>query len=226
MVRIASLLLAAGAAAWVDPAEFPGSDAVSHFDRVYLDGPVTLNVSQGDTTKVSIRGAGSAGSRDDLLVEVVDGVLYVDATGLDADDDDVIVDVAVTDLAELVSQGATRVRATALNVDSLTVEGGGDFRFEDLQARELMVVSKGAASFEVDGRVEHQIVDAAGAVDYDASALASATSEVRLAGAGHLTLWVEDLLAVRIAGTATVSYRGSPTVHKRVLGVGRVERIN
>ena len=216
MVKLASLLVAAALASTT------AQPSLEAFDRVYLDGAVTLNLTQGVTPALEISGDDD----ERVQIEIVDGVMYVDATALEADSDEVHIDLRLTNLTELVARGANRVVGTDLEVDSLTVEGGGEFKFDDLSARELLVISEGATDFEVSGRVEHQVVDAAGAVDYEASSLETRTSEVQLAGAGRLALWVEEMLAVRIAGSATVSYRGSPRVHERVLGAGKVRQVH
>lgn len=205
------------------------------FDRIYLDGAVVLNIVQGDTRTLAVSRTG------ELNIEVVDNVLYIEtlpftsetftsAKGAGANATHgvahrVIIDLTLTDLTELIASGHSEIVSNRLAVDSLTLEGDGAFTFNELSGRQLLVISHGAANFEMSGEIAHQVVEAAGAVSYEASELTTQTSEIRLAGAGRLTLWAEEMLDVRIAGTASVSYKGSPRVHKRLLGASHIRQV-
>ena len=51
------------------------------------------------------------------------------------------------------------------------------------------------------------------------------TATIRIAGAGHATVQVDEALDATIEGTAVIEYLGSPTVTQEVTGLGVVRRL-
>ena len=68
------------------------------------------------------------------------------------------------------------------------------------------------------------MIDLDGVGRYDAEGLASKSAEVNVLGSGDVALKVEEMLDVAVAGTARVTYIGSPMVSQRVLGIGTVSQ--
>ena len=195
------------------------------FDKVYFSGAATINLAQGGETAVRLSGLERV--LDDVEVEVVDGVLYVDVDD-DVEMEDLTIDLTVVDLAEFVSSGHVKFVSDELRIDDLILEdrGTGDYRFVDLKADELSVDARGASRFELTGEVRRQVVDIAGASRFVGNELKSETTEVYLKGAASVDVWAEEVLDVRIAGAGRVRYTGSPYVRQRILGAGSVKKID
>lgn len=194
------------------------------FDRIHFTGIGTLHLIQGDIP--SAVAVGEAPALDELLVDSSDGVLYIDSEAQNIATDDLVIDITVSRLRELTSNGLGIVNSKDLIADDLLLEGrgAGRFTFANLRADELTVTGRGSTDFEFSGEVERQIVAIDGVGSYRAPGLASRSGEVRVFGTGDILLWVEELLDVKIAGAARVRYRGTPLVLQDILGLGTVSK--
>ena len=195
------------------------------FHRIYVDGPATLDIRQGESVHVEL--AVAEGHQDSVDVEVSDATLFVEVPK-ELDVQDVVVRVTTRQLTELYSAGPILVTGGKLHTDTLVVEnrGSGDYRLASLDADELIIEARGAFHFEVDGRAGRQVVEMAGAGAYEAAGLETRTAEVRLKGAGSARVWATERLDVDIAGAGSVAYTGNPDVHRRIRGFGTVQKID
>jgi hypothetical protein len=76
------------------------------------------------------------------------------------------------------------------------------------------------------GQAERQVVSLPGSGNYEAGGLESQSAEVTLAGSGNVTVWVREALDVRLSGSGTVNYFGTPTVGQRdISGSGDINRM-
>ena len=196
------------------------------FDRVYFSGIGTLRLIQGG--KPAAVAAGDPLTLDQLVIDSSDGILYIDSEASNIAADGLVIEITVSRLRELVSDGLGVISSTDLAVDKLVLEGrgAGKFTFSNLRADELVVTGQGSTDFELSGEVQRQIVAIDGVGSYRASHLASRSSEVSVFGSGDILLWVEDLLDVKVAGAARVRYLGTPLVLQDILGLGTVSRAN
>ena len=227
---------AAAGVGWYWASEVPAeaasrTAAVEPFNRVELRGLGQVRIEQvdaGQESRVELSGA-------DRVLEQV-GVDVADRTLVIAIDDDAIDDktdlaIAITASAPLesvASSGAFEVAALGLRGGELAIEdrGAGVYQVDDLDVDKLAVHTRGAAKFSVAGVARHQVVDMAGACAYDAAALQSAASEIRIKGAGSATVYATETLDVTIAGAGAVRYAGDPEVRQRIYGAGAIEQLN
>ncbi len=195
------------------------------FHRIHVEGPATLDIRQGESMRVQLAVADE--HQDDVEVEVSDATLFVEVPE-ELEVEDVVVQVTTRQLSELYSAGPILVTGAKLRTDTLVVEnrGRGEYRLASLDADELIIEAHGAFRFEVDGRAGRQVVDMAGAGEYEAAGLETRTSEVSLKGAGSASVWATERLDVDIAGAGSVAYSGDPDVHRRIRGVGSIHKIN
>lgn len=194
------------------------------FERIYFSGIGTLHLIQGDAP--SAVAVAEPFILDQLVIDSSDGVLYIDSEASNIAASGLVIDITVSLLRELVSDGLGIVNSIDLAVDDLLLEGrgAGKFTFSNLRADELVVTGQGSTDFELSGKVERQIVAIDGVGSYRASRLASRSSEVSVVGSGDIIVWVEDLLDVKVAGAARIRYLGTPVVLQDILGLGTVSR--
>jgi hypothetical protein len=74
------------------------------------------------------------------------------------------------------------------------------------------------------GTADAQDIQIAGSGAYHGSALTSLTATVNSAGTGAAELAVKDRLDVKIIGSGSVSYTGSPTVKQSIIGSGTLQK--
>jgi len=195
---------------------------VAEIERIYYSGPGTLTITQG--VRAEIRVAASETIRASLLIEVSDGVLFIESP---ANATELHVRVTVASLAEVVSDGDNAIIVEDLITERLNLEasGAGSVLIVALQANELNVTGSDGAAFTISGNVNRQVLDLADHDLYQARQLISRSVEARVVGSGAILLQVDDLLDVRVAGAANVRYVGSPFVSQRVSGPGSVKPV-
>jgi len=226
---VSALLAAAASAAEADC----GSNAVETtenadgtFERIHVSGPATLDVRQGQSTQVTVAAGHSV--LDDLEVDISSGTLSIVVGNVELDAGDVRVDITTSRLREICSNDAIHVTLRNLTAGDLGVwaRGAGSYyRLSRVSLGELTVDVRGASSFVVDGTAERQNVDISGAGSYDARALKTAITDLRLRGANSTNVWVTEQLDVDIDGPGWVTYRGDAGVRRRILGTGWVARV-
>ena len=192
-----------------------------------------LVITQGEEESLTIEAAG------DLLKKVVarvsDGqlILGVEAGWLDKVGQaltaalirkPVTYNLVVKELEGLEILGGALVEVTEVTTEqlSLVILGAGSIRLRSLTAERLVIDLRGTGKIEVDGRVREQQVTLSGAGVYLASGLDCADASVSLTGAGNATVRATDTLDVIHSGFGKVGYFGSPTVSKKVTGLGTV----
>jgi hypothetical protein len=206
---------------------------VEAFERIHLTGNAQLNLVQHELRDETPRGwldisiSGAAQSLHDLVIESVDGVLYID-TSDEQLSDDLVIHLGVQTLKELVNEGRSRIAADGLHAASLILEnhGAGFIDIRHLDVADLTVVNDGAASTTLSGSAQHQYVDLAGAAEYHALGLASQTTQVSVRGASQVELQVEELLDITATGGARVNYSGKPWVLQKLSGKGAIKQLD
>lgn len=222
--------LATVSAVWAQvPAQQLGErvESLTRFDHVYVTGNIDLKLVQS-TDQVSNELRVRAERLDleaveDVLVEQVDRVLFIDAPR----DGRYQVELVVGRLKELVFDGTGEITGEGIEGDGLLIEGrgDGDFDLRKLSVRDLVVVGTGQTRFRFSGTARHQSIELAGANIYAAHELQSTTSSVSASGQNDLVLQTSELLDVVVEGSGIVRYQGAPRVHQTIVGSGKVLRL-
>jgi hypothetical protein len=120
--------------------------------------------------------------------------------------------------------GVGDIRASSLDVGDLAIDlsGAGDVSVESLNAGGVVVCLGGVGNIELAGQADGQQVRISGSGTYHAADLCSESADVTVSGIGDATVWARATLQVRIPGTGSVKYYGSPDVRYRSGGLGRV----
>ena len=213
------LLATASYAAGVEPC-FVADEPI---ERIHVRGPATLEIRQGGSQQVAVTASDSVLAN--VAMDVSDGTLFIEVADGDLEVDDVRFDITTKGLSGIYSEHAIRVVASGLTTGDLSIKArgaGSDYHLVGLSVRELTVDVRGALNAVVAGRAERQNVDIAGAGNYDAGKLSTAMADLRLRGANSSEVWITDRLEVDIAGSGSVTYRGTPEVTKYIHGWGYV----
>lgn len=183
-----------------------------------------LVVRRGTTPSLTV----TAGERtqDRLVSEVRDGVLVLDATGgFFGSVGDIRYELVVSGVGELVVSGSGDVSGDDVTGDDLRVliEGSGDVDLTRVDADDVRVSVEGSGNVDLGGRSRALSVGIAGSGDVDLEDLAVQDADVSIEGSGEVALDVRSRLAVRIAGSGSVTYSGSPEVRQDIEGSGSVQ---
>ena len=115
------------------------------------------------------------------------------------------------------------VRVAGPAVRSISVEGGGHVRAQELHHEQLSVQISGAGLVDLAGQVERLDLRVTGSAAVAAAGLNASDVTVTLLGTGRADVAASSTLSVDLDGIGTVRYRGSPRVMKHISGLGRVE---
>lgn len=107
----------------------------------------------------------------------------------------------------------------------LSVRGSADVQVAGLNLKSLRVDIEGSASVTAAGSATEQTVGLKGSATYDAEKLRSRRVTAEAQGSSEATVDAAERLVATVDGTASVRYRGSPRVERKVGGSGTVERI-
>lgn len=227
------LLLVAvlGAAAWAPGMSLAGTEVrqPGEFDAIALGGSFTLQVSQGDATRVEVQAEDSVLP---LVETVVDnGRLVVrwkrgTHTWGWGKDGDVKVTVVTPRLRALSSSGSGDIRLQAFTTPALklSIAGSGNAELSALSTEELGVSVAGSGDVRGAGKATKLAVSISGSGDVRLTEMKSDDATVKIAGSGRAAVNADKTLAVRIAGSGDVDYVGAATVRSSVAGSGSVTK--
>ena len=116
------------------------------------------------------------------------------------------------------------VDATGMRELEIRIDGAANCEVTNLQAERVGMKIAGAAKVEAQGFADLFEVNLSGAGDIDAKYLGCLVANVELKGAGSVSVSVEELLNVDIAGVSSVRYYGSPKVRRNIAGLASVEQ--
>lgn len=163
------------------------SEVLLHnISEIRMDAPGRLTVRQGPVAV--------ARSEQSVTFRQAGAVLVIEAGRESAPDDEISVEVVVTDLRKLASSGNAQLTVEGLRVDSfsVTLAGHGSIRVNDMTAADATISLSGHGSVEVNGLRANLLV-------------------TRLGGHGVVTMTAvaTDKLEVAIAGHGRVEVSGS-----------------
>jgi hypothetical protein len=126
--------------------------------------------------------------------------------------------------ATLNTTGPINYTLTVDDLNALKLAGAGSIDAQDISTDNLAVTISGAGAVNAAGEAESQDVNILGVGSYQAGDLESKVAKVNITGAGSAVVNVSDELYATVSGTGSVQYKGDPTVHQNVSGIGRVSK--
>ncbi len=121
-------------------------------------------------------------------------------------------------------RGTTRLQITASSLDSLTLNGAGDFKVSEASGDRLTLVMAGAGSLSASGRVGSLEARIDGAGSLELEKLAAVDAEVSVNGAGSLSVCASGSLNATVNGVGSISYSCNPQKTVTSLhGVGSIK---
>lgn len=133
--------------------------------------------------------------------------------------------VTMQTIEQLDLSGVGDLHADHLIGENLSIahSGLGKMTVTGLSYQSLDVALDGLGEMMLEGEVQVQNVDLGGAGGYLAEDLKSQQANVSLTGAGLGRVWVEAELNAKISGAGSILYKGTPTIEKKVTGLGSIK---
>jgi hypothetical protein len=193
------------------------SAAAAPFDRVTIDAPGELIVTQGEAESVRIEAEPSVRPR--LRAEVESGTLVIGTRGSLQSDRPIRFHVTLRTLTQLHARGGTQVSIGALRTPALSLQlrGSSTALVGELHAARLDAVLDGASALQVlRGAVQRQSIALDDAATYDAPGLHSDEARVDVHGSAHARLHAARRLDAQASGSGRIAYAGAPRITHRL----------
>jgi len=194
------------------------------FSRVSADGPLDVQVQQGNTTSVVV----SVDSNLQRLVRthVADGRLIVDVSepiGDTVAGPHVIVTMPVLHAARLLGSGSLSAESFSQgDAIDLSLDGSGDMVFAG-EVPTLTARLDGSGDMRLRGSATSVVLGLDGSGDLRATDLSAATADISLGGSGSLAATVTGPSRVTLDGSGDIDLFGGGAIEwSSVLGSGQV----
>lgn len=203
---------------------------IAAFTQVELSGAGTLLITQGKAATLTVESSQAVLENVDTKVE--GGILKIGLRdelgpiGLSAGTTDITYRLCVTNLTKLDLRGSTSVRSEGmLTLSSLEVAGAGSNEVDLLvDADSLDLNMQGAGEVTIAGASDALRFVSKGSTGLRASTLCCQTVTVDSSGSSRVEVDAVEELAIRIAGSANVSYVGDPALTTGVYGSGTIAK--
>jgi hypothetical protein len=193
------------------------SAAAAPFDRVTIDVPGELIITQGEAESVRIEAEPSVRPR--LRADVVNGALVIGARSSLQSDRPIRFHVTLRRLAQLHANGSAQVSIGALRTPALSLQlrGSTTALVRELHAARLDAALDGASVLQVQrGAVQRQAIALDDAATYDAPSLHSEEAQVTVHGSAHARLHAARRLDAQASGSSRIAYAGAPRITHRL----------
>lgn len=199
---------------------------------IRLEGPIDLQLRQGDTRGVEIEA--SAAQRERIKLELKDGELNIryesERCGLGGCDllrkQAPRATLSIPSLRRLQIKGSGDANLGDFDLGNgelrIEISGSGDVVASKLSAAALAAAIRGSGDIKLAGRIASQSISIAGSGDFDGSALEGRSVSVSIKGSGDAAVWATEALAADVMGSGDISYRGQPQLAKQILGSGSI----
>lgn len=117
-----------------------------------------------------------------------------------------------------------KMQIATASLDSVVINGSGDFTLRDVSGEKLKLVLAGAGSLSASGRVTSLEARMDGAGSVELKKLAAVDAEVSVNGAGSLSVCASGTLNAQVNGVGSITYSCNP--QKAVTGVHGVGNIS
>jgi hypothetical protein len=180
---------------------------VEAFHAIELRGAAEAQITAGSSPSLTI--TADDASLKNLQTEVKDGVLIIQTSRHNG---------------WFQRRASVTMQIGAPTLDSLVLNGAGDFKLREVSGQKLTLVMAGAGSVSASGHIDvlNARIDGAGSVEL--AKLVAGNAEVSVNGAGSLSVCATGELNATVNGVGSISYSCSPQkAVTSVHGVGSIQ---
>lgn len=199
-----------------------------NFERVSISGPYHVQIKQGDSYSIRVRG----NERELNRMEVEQNgneleIGYEEKTiNLFDNRDPVLIQITAPDLKDILLSGAIKADINSGSSSDLNIELTGATKAAiNTRARNLKLDIAGASATKVMGTADRFELDASGACSIDADALRAKTVIAEVSGMTLADLYASSSLRIDASGASRITYQGNPgSTDIDASGASKVER--
>lgn len=179
---------------------------IGDYKKVEVNGACDVSLAVGSTTGLSIT------ADDNLLqyvtTEVRDGTLVVEMKA-----------------GSYSPQVHMKITTTTPAVEALVIHGSSNVDLKGLAGERFELQVDGSGDAKASGKVGTVVAKVNGSGDLNLSDVEARDATVEISGSGDVDVWATESVAVSVAGSGDVTYKGDPKkVTKSVAGSGSVRK--
>lgn len=220
--------------------------AVEKFNSIELDGSFDVNLSQGTTQNVVVKG--NENIIEKLRMTVSDQTLYLSLEPGSYINYELEVNIIVPDIEQIVLNGSGDIHlSTFVGISDLKVQldGSGDIKTTDdsvvevkgkgeitlegsgdidlhLKANSVNATLDGSGDIDLAGSANSLVAVLDGSGDIKAFDLEALKGDVSLDGSGSIKVFITKTLKASLDGSGDIEYRGEPKLEASVDGAGTI----
>ncbi len=203
----------------------------SGFHAISVSNAFNVYLTQGTAEAVAVSAADQKG-RDQILVEVKNGILYIglkkDAWKLFKGNRKLKAYISCKNIDRLDISGATDlfIQGT-LKADDLRIDVSGASNAKGvLEAKSMIIDLNGASDMTASGRVGNLKIVASGASNFKGVELSTDYCDARASGASDIRITVNKELSAHASGASDVKFKGQGVIRDiKTSGAGSISRI-
>ncbi len=135
-------------------------------------------------------------------------------------------ELKISSLRSFVSRSPMKVTVESPQQRSVIISGNANVIAAALRGPSFELAGSGTATAKLGGKVELLKISLAGSGKINAVDLVADKVDVELLGSGTAEVHAVKSLSLLVIGAGTVRYRGSPTISRNAIGVGKVEKLD
>lgn len=166
---------------------------IEPFHAIELRGAAEAEVTVGGSPSVTATADDTA--LKGLITEVKDGVLVIQTK---------------RDSGWFQRRSTVKLQIATAALDSLVINGAGDFKLRDITGDKLKLVMSGAGSLSAAGRINSLDAHIDGAGSMELAKLAAGDADVAVNGAGSLSVCASGTLNAAVNGVGSINYSCNP----------------
>jgi hypothetical protein len=197
---------------------------VDNFNRIKLEGAYNVTIEQGAKPGLKINAPENL--QKNLKAYTENNLLRISTEIKNLTPEEIRLYITVDSLEEIDLEGGILLNSIGtLKVSSLTLimKGGASINL-DVDTETLFSRTEGGANMEFTGKTNKFTAISEGAGNIEADKLEAKTVTCRVAGVGNASVYATENLDATVEGLGKISYRGNPSVNKKVNGIGVIYR--
>lgn len=203
----------------------------SGFDKIKVQAPVTVKISQGSEFKVYVKGQEQ--TQQHLSIQKKGTTLWIDVEREWWDlfktfkGTEIEISIQMPLLAELEATGAAHIELFGIKGNRLDVDLAGACQLKgDVDLASLELGLSGSSDATLSGTAKTVQANLSGASEIEGDDLQADTYEVDMSGASAAHLWAANELKGELSGASKVVYKGSPKISVSTSGASSVKAKN
>lgn len=195
---------------------------IAFFDRIRLDIPATVHLSQGDYSEVIVEGKRNV--IDEIERDVHNGEWDIEFDRCMRNVGSLDIYITMPAIKRIIVQSSGEVYGQNTIVETqldLIIRGSGMMDLA-LDVEYLDSRISGSGAFYLEGEAHNHDFEISGSGDLLGFTLTTDATDVRLTGSGDAQVYAEEYLKVRILSSGDVYYKGEPELNISISGSGNV----